>query len=37
MAKHTPEGRESSETNIARDHGVGKERRSIAKTCGRSE
>jgi hypothetical protein len=32
MARHTPDGRESSKTNIARDHGVGNERRSIANT-----
>jgi hypothetical protein len=31
-----PEGLESSSTNIASDHGVGKERRSIEMTAGRS-
>ena len=31
-----PEGLESSSTNIASDHGVGKERRSIEITAGRS-
>ena len=35
-AKQTPEGFDSSSTNIASDHGVGNERRSIAITCGRS-
>ena len=36
-ARHTPDGFESSSTNIASDHGVGNARRSIAITCGRSE
>jgi hypothetical protein len=31
-----PDGFDSSSTNIASDHGVGKARRSIAMTCGRS-
>ena len=31
-----PDGFESSSTNIASDQGVGKERRSIAITAGRS-
>jgi hypothetical protein len=30
------DGFESSSTNIASDHGVGKARRSIARTAGRS-
>jgi hypothetical protein len=32
-----PEGLESSSTNMARDQGVGNERRSIEITAGRSE
>ena len=36
-ARHTPDGLDSSSTNIASDHGVGNARRSIAITCGRSE
>ena len=36
-ARHTPEGLDSSSTNIASDHGVGNARRSIEMTCGRSE
>ena len=35
-AKQMPLGLDSSSTNIARDHGVGNARRSIAMTCGRS-
>jgi hypothetical protein len=36
-ARHIPDGLDSSSTNIASDHGVGKARRSIEMTCGRSE
>jgi hypothetical protein len=35
-ARQIPEGFESSSTNIASDQGVGKERRSIDSTVGRS-
>jgi hypothetical protein len=35
-ARQIPDGLESSSTNIASDHGVWKERRSIASTAGRS-
>ena len=35
-ARQIPEGFESSSTNIASDHGVWNERRSIASTDGRS-
>ena len=35
-ARQIPDGFESSSTNIASDHGVGNERRSIASTAGRS-
>ena len=35
-AMQTPEGFETSRTNIASDHGAGNERRSIDRTAGRS-
>jgi hypothetical protein len=35
-ARQIPDGFDSSSTNIASDHGVGNERRSIAIACGRS-
>ena len=35
-ARQIPDGFESSSTNIASDHGVWNERRSIASTVGRS-
>ena len=35
-ARQIPDGLESSSTNIASDHGVVKERRSMARTAGRS-
>src|SRR5215469_6136256 len=36
-ARQTPDGLDSSRTNMASDQGVGKARRSIEMTCGRSE